>query len=107
NNQPGAVESGAIDAADHARCYGRHPRGQQSQGFVCIDSSKLLGNDTFAMCGGYISSTGQIVVAEVDGWDGQKQREVDIETIVRHIAARARAWRARVVFGDPYESLGL
>src|SRR5690606_3695933 len=104
--EPGATVSAALDQADVVACFGRTPTGQRGKGFVCIDASSLRG-DAFAYLAGYETDAGELVVAEVDGWEAEELRRVSMHEIVATISERASAWETRIVYGDQREEAAL
>lgn len=96
---PGATVSAAFDPSDVAACFGRSPAGKLGSGFLAIDASSLRG-DGFAWAAGRESDAGEIVVLEVDAFEGERLREVSIDQVVEHISERAKAWDARRIFAD-------
>jgi hypothetical protein len=104
--QPGETVSNAVDAADHAACYGRQPTGQLSRGFLAIDASSLRG-DAFAWIAGRESSAGELAVLEADAFEGEVLRRVSMADVVKKIAERAKAWGTHRIFGDQREEASL
>lgn len=106
---PGAMLSAAFDPDDVAASFApRSITGRRTGGFLAIDASSLKpGGDGFAWAAGYTTSTGEIVIDEIDEWDATKLKSVDRKQIVKHLAARARHYGARRVFGDQCEQSGL
>ncbi len=103
---PGVTLTLAFDPADLVPCFGRAARGRLGAGFVATDASSLRG-DAFAYIAGRVSTAGELVVDEVDGWDGDELRGVEMDEIVERISARAKDWGANEVFGDQREEASL
>ena len=103
---PGATVSAALDPSDVAACFNRTFTGPLGRGFVCIDASSLRG-DAFAWIAGRESAAGELVVLEVDAFEGERLRHVSMAQVVEHIAKRAGAWDARCIFGDQREEASL
>ena len=104
--QPGTTLSAAIDAADVARCYDSKRVGAVIGGFVAIDASSLRG-DAFAYIAGQRTDADEFIVSDVGGFEGAALKSVSMETVVRTIAERARAWRTDAIFGDQREEAAL
>lgn len=105
-NEPGATVSVALDPDDIEACYAGAARGRLAKGFVAIDASSLR-EDAFTYLCGRETDGQELVVLEAGGWDGAELRRVSMHTIVRTIAARAKHYGVRYVFGDQREEAGL
>src|SRR5690606_16892313 len=104
--QPGATVSAAVDPADLAACFGVAPTGKLGRGFLAIDASSLRG-DAFAWVAGRESDAGELVVLEVDAFDGECLRHVSMADVVAHISKRAKAFGVGHIYGDQREESAL
>jgi hypothetical protein len=102
---PGAMISQALEPTDCANAFEVPPDVRTGRAFVCIDASSLRG-DAFAWCAGYESANG-LVVGEVDGVQDVELKTIKMGEVVARVAARAKAWKTDVVFGDQRETAGL
>jgi hypothetical protein len=102
---PGATISKALDASHVAAAFDVPAGKRTGQSFLCIDASSLRG-DAFAWCAGYESTTG-LVIGEVDGIEDADLTAIKMDEVVARIAARAKAWKTDVIFGDQREEAGL
>ncbi len=108
SNEVSASISDAFDRVDVLAAFKpRDHKGLLRGGFVAIDASSLVGQDGFVYMCGRTTDIGEIRVMEIGGWEGTRLRTMTLGDIVVHLMARARAYRARVVYGDQRESAGL
>jgi hypothetical protein len=104
--EPGVTLSAALDPADTAASFRADPRGLRIASFLSVDASSLRG-DAFAYVAGHETDAGELQVTEVRGWEGDELRSASLESIVDAIAARAKAFGVRRIFGDQRETAGL
>lgn len=104
--EPGVTLSAALDPADTAASFRMDPRGLRIASFLAIDASSLRG-DSFTYVAGHETDAGEMQVTEIRGWEGEELRSASLESIVDVIAARAKVFGVRRVFGDQRESAGL
>ena len=104
--KPGVTVTNAFDPADLAACFGRAPLGDEVRAFISTDFSSLR-NDGTAYIAGHETHVGELVIREVDGWDGEQLRHVEMDDLVATIAKRARFWGCKTVFGDQREEASL
>lgn len=104
--EPGVTTSLALDGEDLKACTGRAPLGTRSFGFLPLDASSLRG-DTFAWLEGYQTTAGELVIADVRGFEGDELRNVSMRDVVRTIAGRAHTLGVRVIYGDQREDASL
>jgi hypothetical protein len=103
---PGETVSAAFEAEDVGNCYGRQPDGELAFGFVAIDASSLRG-DAFTWAAGHTTTLDEVLVEEIGGWSGPELRSVSMADIVRDIAAKAKTYGVRAVYGDQREEAAL
>jgi hypothetical protein len=104
--EPGVTLTAALDPEDVAACYDREPVGKPVRGFCAIDASSLRG-DAFTYLCGRETTEQELKIGEVSGWSGDDLRRVSLATVAEHISERAKAWEARIVWGDQREEAGL
>lgn len=103
---PGSTVSAALDPADVLACFGLKHTGRLTRGFLAIDASSLRG-DAFAWVAGRETDARELVVLEVDAFEGEQLRDVSMTQVVDRITARAVAWNTHVIYGDQREEASL
>jgi len=104
--EPGITTSLALDGDDIKACTGLAPKGLPRFWFLPLDASSLRG-DAFAWLEGYQTTAGELVIAEVRGFEGAELRDISMRDVVRTIAGRAHARGVQVIYGDQREDASL
>lgn len=104
--EPGATVTAAIEPEDVAACFGRTPPIGLVGSFAAIDASSLRG-DAFTYITGRLSRDHEVIVQDVDGWEGAQLRHVSMADVVETISLRVKAVRASQLFGDQREEAAL